>query len=145
MSENGVTVEPSKSILECKDEHGQSMVEIRQDGFYVRGFKLEQDEGEAQKLADGFKALLMGLNLWPPCNTAIVEIESCKDCPCCAEDEGDGYYSPHCLFSALDQAAILPEFGVKSVEIDDEFVIEEGIPKECPVNDGGILIRKKKV
>ena len=37
------------------------MIRISQDGFYVRGVKLEQDETEARKLFDALMEFLMSL------------------------------------------------------------------------------------
>ena len=37
---------------------GEPMLEVREDGFYVRGVKLEQDEKEAREVYESFKAWL---------------------------------------------------------------------------------------
>ena len=37
---------------------GEPILEIKEDGFYVRGVKLEQDEKEAREVYESFKAWL---------------------------------------------------------------------------------------
>lgn len=39
---------------------GEEKIKITPDGFYVRGIKVEQGEGEARAVYDGFVALLNG-------------------------------------------------------------------------------------
>ena len=38
---------------------GAEMLKVSDKGFWVRGVKVEQDEGEAQKVYEGFKAWMM--------------------------------------------------------------------------------------
>jgi len=38
---------------------GEEMIKCSPDGFWVRGVKVEQDENEAQKVYEGFKAWMM--------------------------------------------------------------------------------------
>ena len=42
---------------------GEPMLEVREDGFYVRGVKLEQDDREAREVYESFKAWLAWANL----------------------------------------------------------------------------------
>ena len=42
---------------------GEPMLEVREDGFYVRGVRLEQDEREAREVYESFKAWLAWANL----------------------------------------------------------------------------------
>jgi len=42
---------------------GETMLEVKEDGFYVRGVKLEQDEREAREVYESFKAWLAWANL----------------------------------------------------------------------------------
>lgn len=35
---------------------GEEMLKVSSDGFWVRGVRVEQDEGEAQAVYEGFKA-----------------------------------------------------------------------------------------
>ena len=44
-------------------DNNEEIMSIRQDGFYVRGIKLEQDEDEAKKVYDTFCEWLSKQNI----------------------------------------------------------------------------------
>lgn len=50
-------VEPTNTIT-CM-AGGAEMLRVGPDGFWVRGVRVEQDEQEAQKVYEGFKAWIM--------------------------------------------------------------------------------------
>ena len=61
MGENAVGIEKTaapRSTVFMGQEEGSAveMLKISHDGFYVRGVKIEQGEGEAQKVYDAFIA-----------------------------------------------------------------------------------------
>ena len=49
---------PRENTITCM-AGGEEMLRCSPDGFWVRGVKVEQDAGEAQKVYEGFKAWMM--------------------------------------------------------------------------------------
>lgn len=52
---------PNSIVLNCTN--GDEMLKITQDGFYVRGVKVPQDEKEAQAVYQAFRQWMMWANL----------------------------------------------------------------------------------
>lgn len=65
-----LNLEPSKNIMffATDPSDNKELLRISQDGFYVRGVKLEQDENEARALFDAFKEWLDKANSLPSAN-----------------------------------------------------------------------------
>jgi hypothetical protein len=57
-----IQTDPMPNTITCR-AGGEEMLRVSPDGFWVRGVKVEQDEQEAQKVYEGFKAWMMWAQL----------------------------------------------------------------------------------
>ena len=56
-------LEPSINFT-VKDKDTSEMLKITNDGFYVRGIKLEQDENEAKKVYEAFTTWMKDMGIY---------------------------------------------------------------------------------